>query len=270
MTLAAAREAAEKADRLFPLSLASEGSCQIGGNLATNAGGVGVLAYGNARALALGLEVVLADGRTWNGLRALRKDNTGYDLRDLFIGSEGTLGVITAAVLQLFPRPRETATAYAGCANLEDVARLYEFARSSGGGSLTAFELIPRIGIEFVLRHASDVHDPLHTPSTWYVLLEFSGARADGATENAMQKLLEIAHGQGLVTDATPAQSRAQAADFWRLRELMSEMQKPEGGSIKHDVSVPVALDSRVHFPRRRSCVKNSARMPSGAIWSFW
>ncbi|MGI9382455.1 MAG: FAD-binding oxidoreductase, partial [Methyloligellaceae bacterium] len=170
-----ARDTADSVDRLFPLSLASEGSCQIGGNLATNAGGTAVLAYGSARDLTLGLEVVLADGRIWRGLRSLRKDNTGYDLKDLFIGSEGTLGIITAAVVKLFPKPTETATALAGLDNPEQAAGLFTLARQIGGPDLTTFELMPRFGLDVVLKHGSQVRDPLDSRHDWYVLAELSG-----------------------------------------------------------------------------------------------
>ncbi len=240
VTLARAQKAAEEAGRLFPLSIASEGSCQIGGNLATNAGGLQVLAYGNARAQVLGLEVVLADGRVWDGLRALRKDNTGYDLRDLFIGSEGTLGIITAAVLRLVPAPKSKATAIAGFASLDDAARFFDLALETGAGDLTAFELLPRIGIEFVLRHAEGTRDPLGASHPWYALIELASQRADEAPERAEALLVQAVEAE-IVADAVLASSLAQAAEFWRLREMLSEVQLYEGGSIKSDVSVPVA-----------------------------
>jgi len=240
-TLAQAQEAAAQADRLFPLSLSAEGSCQIGGNLATNAGGIHVLAFGNARALTLGLEVVLADGRVWNGLRGLRKDNTGYDLRDLFIGSEGTLGIITAAVLRLFPRPAEQTAAFVALDTLEDVARLFEIAQAHAGRALTAFEFIPRVALDFLARHMPEVRDPLKARYPWYVLMEVSGARADGGAETLMQALLEEAFAAEVVTDGAVAASLAQAQAFWDLRERLSEVQKYEGGSIKCDVSVPLS-----------------------------
>ena len=239
-TLAAAQKAAEDAGRLFPLSIGSEGSCQIGGNLSTNAGGLQVLAYGNARSLVLGLEVVMADGRVWDGLRSLRKDNTGYDLRDLFIGAEGTLGIITAAVLKLFPMPRSLATAFVGLEGLDEAARFFDLAYEMGAGELTAFELLPRIGIEFALRHAEGTREPLAAAYPWYVLMELSSLRPDAA-EPAAEALLIAASERSLITDAALAGSLAQAADFWRIRELMTEVQLHEGGSIKNDVSVPVA-----------------------------
>ncbi len=254
VTLAGAQKAAEEVGRLFPLSIASEGSCQIGGNLATNAGGLQVLAYGNARAQVLGLEVVLADGRIWNGLRALRKDNTGYDLRDLFIGSEGTLGIITAAVLRLLPPPKSKATAFSGFASLDDAARFFDLALETGAGELTAFELIPRIGIEFVLRHAEGTRDPLAAPHPWYALIEIASQRVDEASVRAEALLVQAVETE-IVADAVIAASLAQAAEFWRLREMLSEVQLHEGGSIKSDVSVPVA-DLPVFLSRAIDAVK--------------
>lgn len=241
-TLAQAREAADAADRLFPLSLPSEGSCQIGGNLSTNAGGAAVLAYGNTRELTLGLEVVLPDGRVWDGLRSLRKDNTGYDLKDLFIGAEGTLGIITGAVLKLFPKPESRATAIAGLSSVANVGKLFDIARRIGNAGLTAFEIVPRIGIEYVLRHGQQTRDPLQSPHDWYALLELSGQKADGGAEHRLEATLTEALEAEIVEDAAIAASLGQAEDFWRLRELLSEVQGHEGGSIKHDVSVPVAL----------------------------
>jgi len=235
-----AQRAADDVDRLFPLSLASEGSCQIGGNLATNAGGTAVLAYGNVRNLVLGVEVVLANGEIWEGLRALEKDNTGYDLKDLFIGSEGTLGLITAAVLKLFPKPAERATALVGFADLKQVAKFFSLARRGAPRAMTAFELIPRLGVEFVVKHGSSVRDPLASTYPWYVLIELSGPEADGTTQARLEALLSQALEANLIGDAALATSQSQARDLWRLRELLSEVQKPEGGSIKHDVSVPV------------------------------
>lgn len=241
LTLASAQAAADAANRLFPLSLPSEGTCQIGGNLGTNAGGVGVLAYGNARQLVLGLEVVLADGRVWSGLNALKKDNTGYDLKDLFIGSEGTLGVITAAVLKLFPKPAEKATAFVALPDLASARSLFGLAQETCGTSLTAFELMARIVVETIARHAPGTRDPFPAPHPWYVLMETSGLKPDGAAERLLTETLEAASERGLVTDAAIASSLAQARDFWRLRESYSEAQKPLGASVKNDVSVPVA-----------------------------
>lgn len=240
VTLLQAQEAAEAADRLFPLSLASEGSCTIGGNLSTNAGGTAVIAYGNTRDLCLGLEVVLPDGRIWNGLRHLRKDNTGYDLRNLFIGAEGTLGVITAAVLKLSPRPRARATAFAATPDPAHALRLLHLARDMTGGLVTTFELMPRIGIDYVLRHAPETRDPLAASAPWYVLLELSSQAASG-TDALLETVLARAFEEGIVTDAALATSLDQRDAFWRLREALSEVQRFEGGSIKHDICVPVA-----------------------------
>jgi FAD/FMN-containing dehydrogenase len=240
LTLAEVQAEADKVNRLFPLSLPSEGTCQLGGNLGTNAGGVGVLAYGNTRQLVLGLEVVLADGQIWNGLKALKKDNTGYDLRDLFIGSEGTLGVITAAVLKLFPRPAEKATALVALPDFDSALPFFSLAQETAGTGLTAFEFMPRIVLDFVLKHTPGAREPFASKYAWYALLEVSALKADGTAERLLTDSLETASERGLVIDAAIAQSLAQARDLWRLREAISEAQKPEGGNIKHDVSVPV------------------------------
>jgi FAD/FMN-containing dehydrogenase len=239
VTLQRAQEAAEQAGRLFPLSLASEGSCTIGGNLSTNAGGTAVLAYGNARELCMGLEVVMADGRIWNGLRQLRKDNTGYDLKNLFIGAEGTLGIITGAVLKLFPLPAARATAFLAVPSTEAALELLNAAKAGAGGTLTTFELMSRFCLELVLKHGANTRDPLGEASPWYVLMEVSSQSATGLDE-AVEAFLGDALERGLVTDAALAGSLGQRADFWKLRELLSEVQIPEGGSIKHDVSVPL------------------------------
>lgn len=241
VTLAQAQTAADEADRLFPLSLASEASSQIGGVLATNAGGVGVLAYGNARALALGLEVVTADGRVWDGLRTLKKDNTGYDLRDLFIGSEGTLGVITAAALKLFPRPAETAVAFAALPDLQSVGALFRLAEARAHSGLTAFEFMSAFTLDLVTRHVPGNSMPVKSAAPWYVLIELSAHEAGNHATDRMERLLSEAIASGLVHDATVATSLAQQKALWRLRESASEAQRGEGGSIKHDVSVPVA-----------------------------
>jgi FAD/FMN-containing dehydrogenase len=240
VVLANAQAAAAAADRLFPLSLAAEGSCTIGGNLATNAGGTAVLAYGNTRELVLGVEVVLADGRIWNGLTKLKKDNTGYDLKQLFIGAEGTLGVITAAVLKLFPRPRAVETAFVGVASPRDALALLNLAEERAGGAVTSFEFMSRLAVDFALRHGPGTRDPLAVPHAWYVLVELSSAARDGLRAN-LEDLLEATAERGLVADAAIATSIEQAQAFWHLRNLISETQRPEGGSIKHDVSVPVA-----------------------------
>jgi FAD/FMN-containing dehydrogenase len=240
-TLQSVQEAASAVDRLFPLSLASEGTCEIGGNIATNAGGVHVLRYGNTRDLLLGLEAVFPGGEVWNGLKTLRKDNTGYDLKSLLVGSEGTLGVITAATLKLFPRPAEVATVFAGLPSLESMASLFSSAFAKAGPLLTAFELIPRILLDFLLAHFPQHRDPLAGRYLWYALLELSSPLADGLAERAALSILEDAAAKGIVADAAVAASQAQAKAFWGLREAASEVQKYEGGSIKHDVSVPIS-----------------------------
>ncbi len=229
------QEAAEAKDRLFPLSLASEGSCRIGGNLSTNAGGLNVIAYGNTRDLCLGLEVVLADGRVWNGLKRLRKDNTGYDLRDLFIGAEGTLGIITRAVMKLYPKPKSYETAFIAVPDAEAAVALLSHMKEMSGNRVIAFELIADLALQFAIRHAK-VRHPLAEVSPWYVLAELADP-----VPGAMEALLGSAMEKGLVTDAAMAQSATQRLEFWACRELISESQKPEGGSIKHDISVPVS-----------------------------
>ncbi len=235
------QEAAERADRLFPLSLGAEGSCQIGGNLSTNAGGVHVLRYGNARDLVLGLEVVLPDGRIWDGLRALRKDNTGYALKHLFVGAEGTLGISTAACLKLFPRPAETAVAFVAVRDPAAAVELLGRSRAATGDRVNAFELIPRIGLDFALKHVAGIEDPLQEPSAWYVLVELASGRADGTLRENLEDFLATAVEDGLVSDAALAANQRQAQAFWAIREGMVEAQKFEGGSIKHDVSVAVS-----------------------------
>ncbi|HUK58599.1 MAG TPA: FAD-binding oxidoreductase [Stellaceae bacterium] len=239
--LAEVQRAAAAADRLFPLSLGAEGTCQIGGNLSTNAGGIAVLRYGNTRELTLGLEVVLADGTVWDGLNGLRKDNTGYDLKQLFIGGEGTLGIITAATLKLFPRPHEIETAFLGLARVEDAMTLFAKARAATGDQLTAFELVPRIGLEIAMAHIPGVADPLAHPHTWYVLIELSSSQEGRGLRQALDNLLASALDAGLVEDGTIAESQAQATALWRIREGMVEAQKQIGAGIKHDVSVPVS-----------------------------
>jgi FAD/FMN-containing dehydrogenase len=241
LPLAQAQHVAASAGRMFPLSLASEGSAQIGGVLATNAGGMAVLAYGSARELALGLEVVLPDGQVWDGLKSLRKDNSGYDLKDLIIGSEGTLGIITAAVLRLFPKIAEKVTCMAGLNALETAPAFFTRAVERAGAALTAFEIMPRVGLEFVLRHGSLSRDPFPSPHPWYVLFELTSPREGAELAQLAESLLSQGVETGEIADAVVASSLAQSAALWRLRELMSEVQKEEGGSIKHDVAVPVA-----------------------------
>ena len=236
------QQAADDADRYFPLRIGSQGSCQIGGNLSTNAGGTAVLHYGNTRELVLGLEVVLADGRIWDGLRGLRKDNTGYDLKQLFIGAEGTLGVVTAAVLKLFPKPQDVQSSIVAVTDVPAAVELLGIAKAESGDQVTAFEIMPRIGIDLVTKHIPDSRDPLPEPYPWYVLIELSAGRDTGALRQTLESILEIGLERGLVLDATIAESGAQTEMFWRLRDGMAEAQKPEGGSIKHDVSVPIPL----------------------------
>jgi FAD/FMN-containing dehydrogenase len=244
-TLKSIQDAAAAVGRLFPLSLGSEGTCQIGGNLATNAGGIHVLRYGNTRDLVLGVEAVFPGGEIWNGLKTLRKDNTGYDLKNLLVASEGTLGVITAATLKLFPRPAEVTTVFAGLPSLDAAGQLFSRAFQSAGPLLTAFELIPRVLLEFVFAHAPQTRDPLADPHPWYALFEVSSPLPEGLAERVTMALLEDALEKGIVSDAAVAASKAQTQEFWRMREAMSDVQKHEGGSIKHDVSVPVSTIPR-------------------------
>ncbi|HQU80888.1 MAG TPA: FAD-binding oxidoreductase [Azonexus sp.] len=234
-TLAAVQEAARAADRLFPLALAAEGSCQIGGNLSTNAGGVQVLRYGNTRELTLGLEVVLPSGELWNGLRGLRKDNTGYDLKQLFIGAEGTLGIITGAVLKLFPLPRTQTTCWLNVLSPVAAVDLLNSAKTAFDAQLTAFELISEASLGLVLKNIPDAARPT-VQGLWYILAEFS--EADPA---AVERWLAGQMGAGSVADAVIAHSESQAKKLWALRENISEAQKIEGISIKHDVAVPVS-----------------------------
>jgi D-lactate dehydrogenase (cytochrome) len=239
--LADVQRAAEEAGLLFPLSLGAEGSCRIGGNLATNAGGVTVVRYGNVRDMVLGLEVVLADGRVWDGLRALRKDNTGYSLKHLFVGSEGTLGIITAAVLELFPRPRSRATALAAVPTVAAAVGLLTRVDEVAGDCLTAFEFMGRTGVAFCLRHVPGIIDPFADEHPFYALIELTTPRPDEPLSDTLETLLADAFEDGICLDAVIARSEAQAHDLWRLRETIPEGQKPEGGSIKNDVAVPVS-----------------------------
>ncbi len=240
-TLAQVHEAAEAAGRLFPLSLPSEGTCTIGGNLSTNAGGAAVLRYGNARELCLGVEVVTAEGGIWNGLRGLRKDNTGYDLRDLFIGAEGTLGVITAATLNLYPRPAAQITAMAAVSDPHTALRLLELAQSMLGSTLTAFELISKLCLELVTEHFPDHRRPFTEASPYYVLLETSDSESEAHASAQFEALMERAIDSGIVSDAVVATSGAQSRALWALRELISEAQALAGKNIKHDISVPIS-----------------------------
>lgn len=263
-TLQAVQEAAAGVNRLFPLSLAAEGSATIGGNLSTNAGGVQVLRYGNTRDLALGLEVVLADGRIWDGLRSLRKDNTGYDLKHLFIGAEGTLGLITAATLKLFPRPLDSAVAWAAVSNPAAAVNLLTHLRSTAGDSVTAFEIVSRPALDLVLKHIQNARDPLATHSEWMVLIELSGGCGDLA--DMLTASLAEAASADLVMDAVVASSESQSIALWALRENISEAQRIEGVSIKHDIAVPV---SRIPDFIRRADAALQAAFPDLRIVCF-
>ncbi|MES2861371.1 MAG: FAD-binding oxidoreductase [Pseudomonadota bacterium] len=240
VTLLEAQQLAAKADRYFPLSLAAEGSATIGGVISTNAGGTAVLRYGMMRDLVLGIEAVMPDGQVFNGLKRLRKDNTGYDLKQLLIGAEGTLGVVTAATLKLFPIMRSRATAIVGLADAHAAIKLLARAKSETGGGIEAFELMKRIGVEFAIKHIPGVREPLDSVQPWYVLIELTSGEP-GAADAGMERILTAAFEEDLITDAAIAQNQTQVADFWKLREEQSGAQKPEGGGWKHDVSVPVS-----------------------------
>jgi FAD/FMN-containing dehydrogenase len=257
--LANVQQAAENADRLFPLSLGSEGSCTIGGLLSTNAGGTMTIRYGNMRELVLGIEAVLPDGRVWNGLRRLHKNNTGYDLKHLFIGGEGTLGIVTAAVLKLFPRPRQIETAFIAVPDPKAAIELLARLRAATGDSLSGFELIPRMLMDFALRHIEKVADPLAEAHPWYVLAEASTGTEGDMLRTAIEQALGAAMEDGLVLDATLAASETQRNAFWFIREAIVQSQKFEGGSIKHDISVPV---SRVADFIARASAAVKAAMP--------
>lgn len=239
--LAEVQSAARAAGRLFPLSLAAEGSCTIGGNLATNAGGTGVLRYGNTRELCLGLEVVTASGDIWNGLRGLRKDNTGYDLRDLFIGSEGTLGIITAAVLKLYPEPVAKMTALAAVPCADAALELLKLARQRAGALLTGFELMSAFCMELVTQHFPQLRLPFDAPAPYTVLLEISDNESEAHAQAMFESLLEAGFEQGSVLDAVVAQNVAQSRAFWDLREHIPLAQAQEGLNIKHDIAVPIS-----------------------------
>ena len=260
------QEVAEKHGRLFPLSLGAQGSCQIGGNLSTNAGGTGVLRYGNTRELVLGLEVVLPDGRVWDGLRGLRKDNTGYDLKHLFVGAEGTLGIITAAVLKLYPLPRSHATAFVAVDSPAAAVALLSHLRTTCGERITGFELLARICLDLVVQHIPGSRDPLPAPYPWYVLVELSDSTEGGALDQLLEEALGTAAESGAIRDAAIAASETQRNDFWKLRENVSEAQKLDGVSIKHDVSVPV---SRVPDLIERAGAELARRFPDIRIVAF-
>jgi FAD/FMN-containing dehydrogenase len=239
--LANLQAAAAAVDRYLPLSLGAEGSCMLGGNLSTNAGGLNVIRYGMAREMVLGLEVVLADGRVLNTLTGLRKDNTGYDIKSIFLGAEGTLGVITAACLKLQPALRSFATAFLAVRDPQAAVELLGVLRAASGDCVSSFELIPRIGIELTTKHIPGVVDPLASPAEWYVLCELSSSRADEPLEALLEKTLADAHESGGVIDGTVALSGREREAFWRLREAIPEAQRKDGPSLKHDISVPVS-----------------------------
>ena len=239
--LAKLQAAAAAADRYLPLSLGSEGSCMLGGNLSTNAGGLNVIRYGMARELVLGLEVVLADGRVMDTLTGLRKDNTGYDVKSLFLGAEGSLGIITAACLKLHPALRSFATAFAAVRDPDAAVSLLGALRAASGDCVSSFELIPRIAVELTTRHIPGVVDPLTAPANWYVLCELSSSRANEPLEALLEKTLTEGHDSGWVLDASVALNQRERETFWRLRESVPEAQRKDGVSLKHDISVPVS-----------------------------
>jgi FAD/FMN-containing dehydrogenase len=239
--LADVQRAADEAERFFPLSLGSEGTCQIGGNLSTNAGGTAVLRYGMMRDLVLGLEVVLADGRVLSTLSPLRKDNTGYDIRSLFLGAEGTLGVITAATLKLFPKIRSAATAFVAVADVACAVKLLARLREASGDRVSSFELIPRIGVDLTTQHIPGVSDPLGARHEWYALCELTSSRAQEPLDTVLEEALAAALEEGLARDAAIAQSEREREALWKLRETIPEAQRLDGASLKHDISVPVA-----------------------------
>jgi FAD/FMN-containing dehydrogenase len=265
-TLAQTQGAARSERRLFPLSLGSEGTAQIGGNLSTNAGGTAVLRYGMMRDLVLGLEVVLADGRVLSGLRGLRKDNTGYDVKSLFVGAEGTLGVITAACLKLFPEPRDSATALVGIDSPARALELLGALRAAAGEALSAFELMPRIAVALTVEHIPQVANPLDQGSAWYVLVELTSSGTGSRLTDTLSAALEEAAGRGVVRDAALAASLAQSQAMWKLRESIPEAQRHHGASLKHDVSVPV---SRIATLIERGTELAQRLAPEGDVVSY-
>lgn len=240
------QQAAEQADRLFPLSLGAEGSCRIGGNISTNAGGIQVIKYGNTRDLVLGLEVVLADGRIWNGLNRLRKDNTGYDLKHLFIGAEGTLGIITRAVVKLFPRPKDRLTAWLACESPQNALNALNLVRAQLGEAVMAGELIPAIALDQTLAQIPGTRAPLTPSPPWSILVEVGIFDSADAVRDSMEQALEAALSDDVIYDGVIAQNYEQAAEFWHVREAIPEAERLSGPSIKHDVSVPVHLVPRL------------------------
>jgi FAD/FMN-containing dehydrogenase len=264
--LAQVQAVAAAAGFLFPLSLASEGSCTLGGNIAANAGGTAVLRYGNTRDLVLGLEAVLPDGRIFNALSGLRKDNAGYDLKHLFIGSEGTLGIVTRATLRLFPAPRTYSTAFVGTGDAQSIVALFARLRALAGERLTTFEILPRFGLEVVLRHMPNTRDPLAAAHLHYALIELSTPAVDAPLDTLMETVLAQALEAGEIEDAVLATSNARRDDFWRLREHLSDAQRFEGGSIKHDVSVPISRVADFLAEATRAC---EAMMPGLRVCAF-
>lgn len=261
--LADVQRAADDAERYFPLSLGSEGTCQIGGNLSTNAGGLSVLRYGMMRELVLGLEVVLADGRILSSLGALRKDNTGYDIKSLFLGAEGTLGIVTAANLKLFPKIRSSATAFAAIATVRAAVDLLARLREASGDRVSSFELIPRIGVDLTTQHIPGVSDPLEKRHEWYVLCELTSARAADPLDTFMEEALASALEDGLVLDAALARSERERAALWKLRETIPEAQRIDGASLKHDIAVTItALPDLVE----RACAWVRANVPDARL----
>jgi len=271
--LAHVQEAAQEVNRYFPLSLGSEGSCTIGGNLATNAGGVAVLRYGNTRDLALGLEVVLPDGRIWNGLRALRKDNTGYALRDLFIGSEGTLGVVTAAVLKMFPRPVARVAAWVGCDSMENLLALLALSRDVCGDRLVAFEMLTQASVDLILQHITDARRPLENAHKFHALVELADTHENGLAE-MLEGTLEQAMAAGYVEDAAVGLNIAQRQAFWKIREGISQAQVRAGKAIKHDIALPISklprfvadADAAVKKVKPDACIINFGHMGDGNL----
>ncbi|PQA87726.1 FAD-binding oxidoreductase [Hyphococcus luteus] len=264
VTLADAQEAAEEAGRLFPLSIGSEGSCQIGGVISTNAGGVNVLRYGNTRDLVLGIEAVTPSGEIWNGLKRLRKDNTGYDLKQLFIGGEGTLGIVTGAVLKLFPQPAEKVTVCAGLDSAEDAVALLSLTQTATGGQVSSFELMARICIDITLKNIPQTRDPLAAAHPFYVLTEFSSAQR--GLREVVEEVLGEAMEQGLIKDAVIAENETQAHDFWRIRHSLSEAINGEGLGARHDVSVATS-DIPAFLEKAGAAVKKIA--PDARIVPF-
>ena len=264
--LANIQKAADEAGCLFPLSLGAEGSCQIGGNLSTNAGGVGVLHYGNARDLVLGIEVVLPNGLIYENLKALRKDNTGYDLKQLFIGAEGTLGIITKAVLKLYPRPRAFATILVALEELDEILSLFDLTRATCGDKLKAFELIPRLALELEVAHIPGIRDPFTEKHAYYALLELTSPRQEDDLRGEIETVLEQALNNGVISDAVIAKSQAQASQLWKMREEIPAAQSIEGGSLKHDVAVPVSKS--VEFIKKATQLV-MAEMPGVRVCAF-